>query len=427
MSGLDLDALRAQWQDASTALDAGLDLDIAAVNAELQRRSARARRRHARWLLLSIVFGTALLLALGAFLWNERFDPLYLMSGAALGTLLLAEWIVNVRQWRALSTIDYTRPVAEVQSVLTRLRAARLRLAKWVTLTAVTLWWPGVAVVVKAAFGVDLLRGLHWSVFATSIGLGLLLVPLGLWVMRVVTRRFGDRPGYQRWLDEVAGSSFGRMRQDMEVRERFEQAAASDDVNSLRGLEAAAREIPAELYLARRVLLRRLLVASFLYAFGVLMLGAFNAVHGGIAWALAAGLTVHFALLAQLVPAIAVRASLLRMDFSHPHAELRERITTLARWQRLAVQATAMLSPVIALALVVVTAYVLPGVDALTRFSPGVGLALLAPASLMSVWLAARWWQSPEQFAAAWRAPRSLTASRRLDDLRDQVPRPRSG
>lgn len=426
MSGLDLDALRERWQGASTALDAGLDLDTAAVRAELERRSARALRRHMRWLLLSIGFGTALLLALAAFLWNERFDPLYLLAGASLGTLLLAEWIVNVRQWRALATIDYARPVAEVQSVLAGLRTARLRLAKWVALTAVMLWWPGVAVVLKAAFGVDLLRGLHWSVIATSIGLGLLLVPLGLWIMRVVTRRFGDRPSYQRWLDDVAGGSFGRVRKDLEGRERFEQAAAAGDVNSLRGLEAAAREIPAELYLARRVLLRRLLVVSFVYALGVLMMGAFNAAHGGIAWALAAGLTVHFALLAQMVPAIVVRASLMRIDFNESSAELRERITTMARWQRRVAQATAMLSPVIALALGIVTAYVFLRVDAMSHFSLGIDLALLAPALLTSAWLASRWRQAPEQFAEAWCAPLSLSASRLLDALHAQIPPPQT-
>ncbi len=184
MNGLDLDALRAGWNHSQRQLDASLTLDAQTLRAALSQRTGAAFRRHRGWLLASVITTAVTFGALLTFIVLHIDDSIYLLLATPLAMLALAELIVDWRQWRALSQLDLSAPVMQVQAVLDQLRGRILRLAKWVMLTSVLLWLPLLLVLVKGLTGFDLLDHLHPSVLYVNLLIGVLFIPIALAAMK---------------------------------------------------------------------------------------------------------------------------------------------------------------------------------------------------------------------------------------------------
>ena len=302
MNTFDFDNLRARWSEQGRALDERLGLDIAAVRARLDRSTASAFRRHRGWLLLGLALAVPMILGLLVFIALHWGQWAWVLMGAALLPLAMSELTVGVAEWRALRNLDFETAAVELQQRLDFLEARRQRQTRAVLSCSVLLWLPLLAVLLKGLFGGDLLHGLHPSVWWVNLGLGLIFIPISLGAAawwrhhRAVGARF-QHIG--------SGDSWTRARAELTARLSFERAAADDAEVAL-----AAQMLPEVVRVAICALRRRLLLGILICATGLIMIGLFNAVHGGMPQFILPGVLINLALVAQMAPSIQLRLAL---------------------------------------------------------------------------------------------------------------------
>ena len=355
MSGIDLDAMRDRWASANRDLDAQLTMDVAAVRTTLQRRERTLFRRHSGWLLAGIIGGVALMVGLIAFIVVNAQDLRYVGMAALLLILVTAELVVDWRQWRTLSQLDFDRPLLAVRAELDALRGRRLAMVKWIFLTAFFLWLPMLLVFVRGVFGVDLLRVLDPSFVWINQAVTLAIIPLGLGIRHWAARRFGQSAGYQGFLDDLAGRSWSRAHKAFAARRRFE-----DDVDKQGTAETLRRHsvspAPAFLVVPLRALKRRIVLAIVVFAACVIGSGVFNGLHGGQLPFIVPGVALHLFWVLNLVAAIVHLTFLTRLDFAEPTASLSAQLGAASAWRSRMARWSLALSPIAVLLLAQVLA-----------------------------------------------------------------------
>jgi hypothetical protein len=399
MTSIDLDTLRTRWAQASDRLDANLHLDVAAMRAGLATQTQRSVRWQFPGLALELLLDLALVIALTAFVLAHLGDPLYLASGLALLAFPLAALVLGVVQWRAMVRLDYTQPALSLRARLDTLRRRRVRLAQFILYASVPLWWPAVAVGFKGLFGADLLRGLPASVFVVSFVAGAVILLAGLALGGWVARRFGARPGYQDFLDDVAGMGWRGLRRRLDSQRRFEQDL--DEAGPVAALQSrrAPQPLPPDVMPAMVGLRRRLLLAAFFYGGLILLNGAFNATHGGEGAFIVSGVLLNFSWVAQMVAAILMRIRLSQLDMALPRQDLQCRVASVAAWSASIAQRTLVLAPLVGLVLAQVLGKAMFGINLATQLGLVACLALGVAALIASLGLLRRYRQRRDQFA----------------------------
>lgn len=400
MSGFDLDAMRGRWAAANRDVDATLSLDVAAVRTALKAREKTAFGRHSGWLRVRLAGGTAIGMALLAFIAATASDWRYVALALPLLALVLAEWIVDWREWRVLSRLDFDRPLLPVRGELNGLRTRRLAMSRWIFLSALFVWLPLLIVLLRGLTGFDVLRVIDPGFFWINQAAALLFIPVAMFVARSVARRFEGRPGFQQFLDDVAGRSWSRAQHALDARARFER-----DLDSEGAATALARRRPAAAPLALRAplaaLKARLVLAIVGFAVLMLSTGMFNGLHGGHVHALVPGIALHLFWVVNLVAAIMHLALVAKLDFTLPADDLAARVAGIATLRARVARSVLVLSPIAVLMAVQVVAIAFAGTD-LAAVLPWPGL--LAGAALVALGV----------FAAT-RPPRSPGVQRWLD------------
>lgn len=302
MNPLDLDTLRGRWAEQGRQLDQHLRLDLAAVRATLDRRTASAFRRHRGWLLFGLALAVPTGLGLLAFISSHWGQWAWVLLAGALLPLTLSEVVVGVTEWIGLRRLDLAAPSTELQQRLDRLELRRQRQVRLLLSCSVLLWLPLLAVLLKGLFGGDLLRGLHASVWWVNVGLGLAFIPLSLGAAAWWRRRFGAS---ERHASVGQGDSWTRARTELDARLAFELDAEHDPIRALR-----SQTFPDALRTDIAALRRRLLVGILTCATGLIAIGLFNATHGGLPQFILPGVLINLALVAQMAPSIHLRLAL---------------------------------------------------------------------------------------------------------------------
>ncbi|MEO8161902.1 MAG: hypothetical protein ABI588_10830 [Arenimonas sp.] len=344
MSGMDLDSMRGRWQDANRRADAAIRMDADAMRAALAMRTRTAFRRHSGWLLAGLVVGAGLIAVLGAFLLRHGGDWRYALMAGALLVLVAAEFVVDLRQWRALSALDFNGPLLQVRGELDTIRSRRLGMVKWIVLSSVLLWWPALLVAFMALTGVDALRFIAPSVIWVNLAFGLGCIPLGLWLMQWLSKRYSARPGFQRFLRDAAGRSWQQAEDAFAAGERFEQAVASGALAP----ESEAIVLPEVLRVPLRGLRLRLDAGIALYASLLVATGVFNAMHGGQAGYIVAGVALNLVWVANMVASIVHRRAAARPAPGVTLSAWREGLAAVVAGRLRAARIVAVLLPLLA-------------------------------------------------------------------------------
>lgn len=302
MNPLDLDTLRERWAEQGRQLDQHLSIDLAAVRATLDRRTAAAFRRHRGWLLFGLALAVPMALGLLAFIASHWGQWAWVLLAVALLPLALSEVVVGVTEWIGLRRLDLAAPSTELQQRLDRLEQQRQRQVRLLLSFSVLLWLPLLAVLLKGLFGGDLLRGLHASVWWVNLGLGLAFIPLSLGTAAWWRRRFGTGT---RQASVGDGDSWTRARAELDARLAFELDAERDPERVLR-----TQAFPDALRPDIVALRRRLLIGILTCAVGLIGIGLFNAAHGGLPQFILPGVLINLALVAQMAPSIHLRLAL---------------------------------------------------------------------------------------------------------------------
>lgn len=276
--------------------------------------------------------------------------------------LALAELVVDWRQWRALSRLDLSAPLLQVQAVLDEIARSRAASGQWVVLWSVLLWLPLVLVLFKGLIGVDLLDHLHPSVIYVNLLVGTLFVPIALLLMRWVGGRYRQQPGFERFLDDVAGSSFGKAREQFAAQRKYDLALDTDDAQAMLA-ERADRVLLAAINAPVHALERKLRLALFVYLGLLLATGAGNIMHGGQAQFLIPASPLHFTWLAHLLLAILQRNQVARWRSAGSIEVLRALLESILKERQRAERWTLTAAPILLAATVQVLATVLTGVS----------------------------------------------------------------
>lgn len=338
-TGLDLEALRGRWGALDSRLDDTLEFDLAALRASLSQRMRSAFRRHSAWLLAALVFDALALLGLlvfGIAHWNV---PVYALSALALGLVACMEAGTDLNEWRTLRALDFDAPVLVVRDRLAALRARRLRTTGALMLFSIALWFPFLAVLVKGVFGGDLLAVLHWSVLAGNIVFGLVFIPLGVWISRIVARRFRGSAGFEQFLEDAAGKSWSAANNRWAAYSDTEAVIACGDAATLLRDPADRDALAKQFARPLAALARSLWLGIALAIVPMLFMAWFNAQHGGNVRFLLPGLLLHFFFLVHMVANIVHLHAVKRLDLVAPPQRLATslewmatRRTRLARW-----------------------------------------------------------------------------------------------
>ena len=437
MSDIDLDRMRTHWQQQGQRAQDKLLLDTERLRNVLSHRTTSAFRRHLHWLLLGIAAGAVTLAALLVFVAAHRYDALYLAAALPLLCLAGAELGVDVLQWWSLRRLDLSAPIHAVQGVLERVRSRRLRMVKWILLSAVLLWLPLVVVLVKGLLGVDLLRKLPASVTAANVLLGIVLIPAGLLMLRRLAPRVHRAPALQSLLDDASGASFSAAQGHWLSQARF------DEQLQLRPNDTAAIERheawPAEADDALRAARRRVLAGVLFYGCLVLATGLFNASHGGNAVVLASGLMLHLLWLSQMLIGLLHRRVLAQTGAS-AIVDIERQADALEQmigWRRRVARAGWVAMPLLVVAAAVVLSGAIAGMDLARAAGGPLSIFVATLAAALSTWCyrTTRNVESPPAADAmsfgALRASRTLvdvlrSAARRASTGRSAVTRSRA-
>ena len=381
MSEFDLEAMRGRWTAANRHVEAALSLDIAAVRTALKAREERAFRRHSGWLLVRLAGGGAIAAALLAFIAVNTSDLRYVALALPLLALVVAELIVDSLEWRTLSRLDFDRPVLPVRGELSGLRARRLAMTRWIFLTSFFVWLPMLIVLARGVTGFDVLRVIDPGFFWINQGVSLALIPVAMAVARWVARRFEGRPGFQRFLDDVAGRSWSKARHAMDARSAFEHDLDNDGAATAlaRTLPTAA---PPALQAPLAALKRRLVLTIVMFAALMLATGAFNSLHGGQMPAVVPGIALHLFWVVNLVAAIMHLALMAKLDYALPADELTAQVNGIATLRARLARSVLVLLPIAGLMAMQVVAIAFAGTD-LTILLPWPWL--LVAAALLAV------------------------------------------
>lgn len=302
MNPLDLDTLRGRWADQGRALDQRLHLDLAAVRAQLDRRTASAFRRHRGWLIAGLALAVPMSLGLLVFIASHWGQWAWVLMGVALLALALGEVLVGLSEWLALRRIDLSAPSVELQQRLDRLQSRRQRQTRLLLSCSLLLWLPLLAVLLKGLFGGDLLRGLPASVWWVNLGLGLAFIPLSLGAAAWWRRRFATSTRSARAGD---GDSWTRARVELDARLAFDLDAERDPEAALQ-----SQTLPDDLRADVAALRRRLLLGILACAAGLIAIGLFHAAHGGLPQFIVPGVLINLWLVSQMAPTIQLHLAL---------------------------------------------------------------------------------------------------------------------
>ncbi|MGA2951252.1 MAG: hypothetical protein ABSD80_03355 [Caulobacteraceae bacterium] len=225
----DLEALRADWAERDQRLTAAIRLSL-----DLQRLSAAdsgkaALRRAGAFRGLDMVIWIAFLAGFGAFLASHFGQWRFFVPALALQVWTLAMGVVTLREREALLAVDFSRPPAELQPHLAKLRIERARALRWALLTGQVVWWiPFTIVVFEGLLGVDLysVSSFMPKFMAINLIAGLAFIPAALGVGRLIGPRLAAWPGSHKLLDSLLGRDLAEARALAERVAQFEQRGA---------------------------------------------------------------------------------------------------------------------------------------------------------------------------------------------------------
>lgn len=225
---MELDDLKTEWRARNAVLERELKQQSALLRDSLvERRLERIRRRGAMG-PFSLVVYVGFVAGFGIYLadsWGrwEFFAPGLLLM---IWTVVMGALTINEQQ--QVRAVDFTAPVLEIQQKLARLGAVRAQTLQWAFLTGQILWWiPFFIVFMWGVFGVDLYRVSDFMprFMAINVGVGLVLIPVLLWVSHLVAPRLAASAAGRSVLDSVTGRDLAEARALAQRLAQFEAEA----------------------------------------------------------------------------------------------------------------------------------------------------------------------------------------------------------
>ena len=202
---MDVESLRQMWQEQDRKLDEILRANARAGAGPALARAEAAARRERRGILLELVLAAVPVLWLGSFVADRIAEPRFWIPAAALDVLAILTLAAHARAYAAARSIDWTAPVAAIQSRLSALRVRRARVTRWIFLLGPLLWAPMLVVALRGFLGVDAYASFGGGFIAANVLFGAVFLAAGLWISRRYAGRLRTHPLLTKMLRDLAG------------------------------------------------------------------------------------------------------------------------------------------------------------------------------------------------------------------------------
>jgi hypothetical protein len=217
-----LEALQLQWQSLDQKIEQTLTLQRELTKQIIIQPARRRINRLAFWPAIDVAFCAVVLLVLGSFAYDHRQDWRIVLPSliVAFGMILLLS--DSIRQLFRIAELDWTGPVAVIQQSLDGLRVAKIRQFKWVILLSPLVGFCGLLVGLHGLFELLtegqflILDKLDAGWIVANYIFGVLFVPAGYILAGLLAKRCERLSWWRSVLDDIAGISLKRVRQDVE-------------------------------------------------------------------------------------------------------------------------------------------------------------------------------------------------------------------
>ena len=220
---MDIEDMQRLWEEQNRKLDAGLRLNARVLNQSVLGKAEASTKRLSWLLLFELPLDALLLFGLGSFIARHVTDARFLIPAVALHLFVIILASSSVRQVIALRGIDYSAPILEIQKRLGALQVERIRVTKWVFLSAPLVWTPLLIVSLKGLLGVDPYAIFSGAWLAANLLFGLAVIALALWISRSYADRMERSPLLQRLMRDLAGQNLNAALGFVGSLERFEE------------------------------------------------------------------------------------------------------------------------------------------------------------------------------------------------------------
>jgi hypothetical protein len=217
---MQFEELQMQWQRLDEKIERTLKLENELLHLAAMQPIRRRVNRLAVWPAIDTALCAGILLFAGNFIAVHWSSPSLI---APVGVLIVAAIALlgdSIRQLIQVSQIDWDGTVVDIQSSLSRVRISKIRQFKWVLLFSPLVGFCGL--IVGLQWLLDSLPGRHfileklnpWWVVA-NYAFGVLFIPFGHGIVRFLARRFGNKGGWQRLLDDISGNSMCKAKAEL--------------------------------------------------------------------------------------------------------------------------------------------------------------------------------------------------------------------
>lgn len=224
---MNVDQVFSEWAERDRRLEQAIQVNTALLRNGLMDQGRAEIRRHASPGVFSVLVSVACLVLLGAFNAAHVGQWRFFLPGVMLQVWVAVVLALQIQQRLALTQVDFSRPVVALQRELLALKIRRLTILKWSLLTGQVVWFvPFLVVLFKGVLGVDLfaVSASAPRFLALNVGVGLLFIPVAVWLARRVGQRFAGSAVFQRWTDALAGGDVVAARGFLEKLAQFEKA-----------------------------------------------------------------------------------------------------------------------------------------------------------------------------------------------------------
>ena len=221
---LTLDDLKTEWMARDRQLETQLRMNTLLLREALLEKHSAHLGRATAGNVFQILFSIPFLAFFGWFIARHLDQPAFLLAEVLFSVPTVVMLALNIHQRSQLRSLDYGRPVVELQSQIEKIKITRLNTFKWAFLTGQLLWWiPFVLVLFKGLLGVNLytVSAFMPTFIAWNIAFGIAFIPFALWVSKLLSGRLGGSPRFQKFTDGIAGSDVVVAREFLNKLARF--------------------------------------------------------------------------------------------------------------------------------------------------------------------------------------------------------------
>ena len=223
------DNLRREWRERDQKLDAAIQLNNQLLRQSLLDKNLREINKIGFASAFELMAWIPCIILFGIFNAQHFLDWKFFIPGVLLQAWVTVMPIVSLRQRAALQAVDFGQPVVTLQREIAALKMRRVMTIKWAFLIGQIIWWvPFLVVFFKGVFGVNLYAQSDWlnHFMIWNIAVGVLLIPILIWVTKLLSPRLRTANWFQKFTDEIAGRDMQAAKEFLHKLELFKSGKA---------------------------------------------------------------------------------------------------------------------------------------------------------------------------------------------------------